>query len=108
MSGTALGALIEATRATAQTLRVLADTLEAAANRASWAPRSSNPEQEVHTDTVDWDITNYATSSATPAPASRLSTNQAYELVASRIPPVPEHCIELCARLGVTMQDVRD
>ena len=36
-----------------------------------------------HTHTVDWDIPNYAASSATPAPASGLSTNQAYELVAS-------------------------
>ena len=57
---------------------------------------------------IDWDITNYAASSAAPAPASGLSTNQAYELVASRIPPVPEHCIELCSRLGGTVQDVRD
>ena len=61
-----------------------------------------------HTHTVDWDIPNYAASSATPAPASGLSTNQAYELVASRIPPVPDHCIELCSRLGGTVQDVRD
>ena len=93
MSGTALGILIEATRAAANTLRVLADTLEAAANRASWARGSSNPEQEAH-------------------PYRRLGHSQLRRLFGNSCSSlraldksglraggisVPDHCIELCS-----------
>lgn len=36
-----------------------------------------------------------------------LCVNQAYDLVASRIPAVPEYCLELCSRLGGTKAEIK-
>ena len=103
----AVALLVNAVKAAAVTLRLLADSLEAAADRAASAPL-------VEVDLRDWDLEDpselgLGSSAAPPSSSPRASTRfgTAYEQVACSIPPLPAHCLDICGRLGGTQEEVR-
>ena len=105
----ALHILIEAVRASARALRGLADNLERAAAAAERGPSAgSDRVTEVSTDTIDWDLVTEALEAErdqrTGAPCTNFSS---YHDVEKSIPPLPDHCVDLCGRLGGTIEDVK-
>ena len=104
--------LIECVRQVARSLRGLANSLERAADRAEGLP-GPQPTPSISSDTVDtveWDlITQLDALSGHPVSSSGPTRSLAasYHEVASSIPPLPDHCLDLCRRLGGTAADVK-
>ena len=104
----AVALLVNAVKAAAGTLRLLADSLESAGDRAAAAPLVS------FSDIRDWDLEDPAelglgSSSAPPSSSPRASTRvgSSYDLVARSIPPLPAHCLDVCGRLAGTQEEVK-
>lgn len=111
---TAIHILIESVRAVSRSLRGLADTLDLAASRAEGTPGPSGPTPSISSDTVDtvdWDLITHLDAASGHQVTSRGplgSPYSAYHEVASSIPPLPAHCIDLCSRLAGTAAEVQN
>ena len=105
----ALHILIEAVQASARALRGLADNLERAAAAAERGPAAgSDRVTEVSTDTIDWDLVTEALEAERDQRTGASGTNfSSYHDVEKSIPPLPDHCVDLCGRLGGTIEDVK-
>lgn len=107
----AINILIECVRQVARSLRGLADSLERAADRAEGiaAPQPTPAISSDTVDTVEWDlITQLDALSGHPVSSSGPVRPLArYHEVASSIPDLPDHCLDLCRRLGGTTADVK-
>lgn len=105
--------LVSAVKAAASTLRLLANSLEAAADQAAVAPVAVLSEVDLR----DWELDEQqepsSTSSSRPAPSQAPLVREpsalasGYDQVARSLPALPDHCVDICCRLAGTQEEVR-